>query len=162
MTATSTTPTGPYTWDRETVTIGPHHAGQRRGQGIGSSKLSQRYDTVAVQNPVVVRLQGGAGFVIFYAGSNLTTPHYGMNNSAIMAAHSKSLDGPWRVQAEPVLKPFTSPESWSVALHCNPSTYMCVYTRAEALHVPRELVRGAPLQPFYIIIRVCICILRSI
>merc|ERR1711871_1902741 len=89
VTAVSSSPAGPYHWDGKTITIKP-----RRQTGF--------WDSMAVQNPVVVRLRGGAGFVIYYAGTNLTTPHYGMNNSAIMAAFSTSLDGPWETHDEPV------------------------------------------------------------
>jgi hypothetical protein len=72
----------------------------------------------------VVRLKHNAGFVIYYAGSNLTTPHYGMNNSAIMAAFSTSLDGPWEIPSAPALVPFTSPESWEAGAVCNPAAYV--------------------------------------
>lgn len=112
VSATSSSPAGPYHWDRKSIAIKP----RRRGPG--------RFDSVAVQNPVVVRLKRGAGFVIYYAGSNLTTPHYGMNNSAIMAAFSRSLDGPWEVLDRPVLTPFTSVESWEAGAVCNPAAFV--------------------------------------
>ena len=122
VTASSTSAAGPYHWDRKTVTIGPklnNHA-VRPSSHIDT----HQWDSVAVQNPVVVRLKKGAGFVLYYAGSNLTTPHYGMNNSAIMAAYATSLDGPWETSEQPVLVPFTSPESWEAGSVCNPAAHV--------------------------------------
>ena len=121
VTATSTSAAGPYQWDRKTVTIGPQIDGHvRPSKHIDT----HRWDSVAVQNPVVVRLKKGAGFVLYYAGSNLTTPHYGMNNSAIMGAFATSLDGPWENSEHPVLVPFTSPESWEAGSVCNPAAHV--------------------------------------
>ena len=128
VTATSTSPAGPYAWDRRSITIGPAHKSNRNGDAEDMNATREhhpfKWDTKAVQNPVVVRLKHGEGFVIYFAGSNLTTPHYGMNNSAIMAAHSKSLDGPWDIRSEPVLLPYTSTESWEAGAVCNPAAYV--------------------------------------
>ena len=47
-----------------------------------------------------------------------------MNNSAIMAAFSTSLDGPWEIPAQPALVPFSSAESWEAGAVCNPAAYV--------------------------------------
>ena len=113
VTAVSSTPAGPYHWDRKTITIKA-----RRPAGV--------WDQRAVTNPVVVRLRDGAGFVLFYVEqrSNTTDPYGTTGYSAIMAAFSPSLDGPWEVHAEPALKPSTSAGSWDNGVVCNPAAYV--------------------------------------
>ena len=111
VTAVSSSPAGPYHWDRKTITIQA-----RRPAGVRDQR--------AVTNPVVVRLRGGAGFVLFYVEqrSNSTDPYGTTGYSVIMAAFSASLDGPWEVRE--VLKPSTSPESSDNNVVCNPAAYV--------------------------------------
>ena len=77
VTAVSSSPAGPYHWDRVTVTIKA-----RRPPGV--------WDQRAVTNPVVVRLRRGAGFVLYYVEqhSNTSDPYGTTGYSAIKAAFS--------------------------------------------------------------------------